>query len=300
MMDAWSGFMALAGNAAAMTSPILFAATGALLTELSGTLNIALEGLITVGAFFSVAAAAATGSLILGMLLGALAATALAAAYGGVALKLRANEFVAGLAANLFAAGLVAALSQRLFGTKAVVPFDIPALPALGPSTLEGPAAVLRLVLGHDAMVYLSWAFVALTWVLVARTPFGLRLKAAGSNPLALLAVGIKPLRPRFLAILFSGLACGLAGASLSLPLAAYVPGMSAGRGWIALVAVYLGGRKPLGILLACFLFAFAQSLSDAAQGFLEIPSDFILAFPYAITLVALAAGGAARKLRKG
>jgi ABC-type uncharacterized transport system permease subunit len=281
-------------------TPLLLASLGGLFTELSGMLNIALEGLILIGAFFGIAAAAATGSLLAGIALGMAASMAVAALYGLVALRLKANVFIAGLATNLLASGLTVVLSQQVYKTKGVLPFVLPALPRLDSPFLRGLPLLGEILFRQDILAYASWAAVPLAWLLISRTPFGMRLRASGSSPKAIIALGLRPETYRLAAVLASGAACGLAGASLSLGLSAYVPNISSGRGWIALVAIYLGGRKPSGILAACFLFALAESFSNYAQGFLEIPSDFILALPYIVTLAALVIGAAARKARAG
>ncbi len=279
----------LAGAVAAMT-PLLYAALGGLFTELTGMLNIALEGLIALGAFFAVIGASVTGSLAAGIGIGMAASTATALLYGQITLRLRANEFITGLATNLLAAGLTTVLSQQMFATKGVVPFELPHLPvitrALADIPVAGPA-----IFGQNILTQLSWLAALLAWVVIRRTPFGMRLRATGSNPKAVAALGLKPNRYKLAAILISGAACGLAGSYLSLNLSAYVPNISSGRGWIALVAIYLGGRKAKGILGACFVFALAESFSNFAQGVFRMPSDFILAIPYAATLAALVAG---------
>ena len=287
----------LSGALAAMT-PLLFAALGGLFTELTGMLNIALEGLIAIGAFFGVIGASMTGSLAAGVVIGMAASMAAALLYGEITLRLKANEFITGLATNLFAAGLTVVLSQQLFGTKGVVPFDLPHLPVLTKG-LAGIPVLGPVLFGQNILVQLSWLAAFLAWVIIRRTPFGMRLRATGSNPKAVAALGLKPERYKLAAILMSGAACGLAGSYLSLNLSAYVPNISSGRGWIALVAIYLGGRKPRGILGACFVFALAESYSNYAQGFFKVPSDFILAIPYAATLVALVAGSFAKRARK-
>jgi len=125
-------------------------------------------------------------------------------------------------------------------------------------------------------------------------------MRATGANAEAVAASGFKPDAYRLQAIVLSGFFCGMAGASLSLPLAAYVPNMSAGRGWIALVAIYLGARKPGRIALACFVFAFAESYSNYAQGLFRMPSEFMLAIPYAATLIALVAASMAERAGRG
>ncbi len=284
------------GDAVSIMTPLLFAALGGLFTELSGMLNIALEGLIMIGAFFGVAGAAASGSLLVGLFAGVTASMALSALYGLVTLKLRANEFITGLATNLFASGLAVVLSEQVYKTKGVVPFKIPALPRLSLPALRDIPFLGELLFRHDILAYASWGAVLLAWLVIARTPFGMRLRASGTSPKSVAALGLDPASYRLAAVLVSGAACGVAGSGLSLGLSAYVPNISSGRGWIALVAIYLGGRRPAGVLAACFVFAVADSFSNYAQGFLKVPADFILAMPYVVTLAALIVGAAARR----
>jgi general nucleoside transport system permease protein len=288
----------LLGDAVTMMTPLLFAALGGLFTELSGMLNIALEGLILIGAFAGVVAAAQSGSLLVGVVAGMVAGMAAALLYGLVSLKLKANEFIAGLATNLFASGLTVVLSEQVYKTKGVIPFDVPALPQLSSPFLSAIPVLGTVLFNHDILVYGSWVAVFLTWVFMYRTPAGMRLRATGSSPKAIASLGLSADRYRLGAILVSGAACGLAGCHLSFRLAAYVPNVSSGRGWIALVAIYLGGRKPLGIMAACLLFATAESFSNFAQGFMSVPPDFILAIPYIVTLAALIAGAVVKKAR--
>lgn len=294
----------LAGALAAM-APLALAAIGGLFTELSGMLNIALEGLITIGAFAGALAASATGSLAAGMAAGAAAAMALSLAYAFASLKLKSNEFVAGLATNLFASGMAAVLSQTAFSTKAVVRLELPEFAAplaglrLGGMPLGELPFLGELAFSQNIAVMLSWLAVPAAWLVIMKTPFGMRLRATGANSQAIKALGRSPDAYRLAAILVSAALSGLAGAYLALNLSAYVPNISAGRGWIALVAIYLGGRKPAGVLAACFAFALAESFSNHAQGFsgaLRIPPEAILAIPYLATLAALVAGAGLRK----
>jgi simple sugar transport system permease protein len=299
--------------ALAAAAPLVYAALGGLLTELTGMLNIALEGLISVGAFAAVTGAAALAGvsgasasasvLVAGAGCGVAASMAVAALYGIITIKGKANEFVTGLGANLLASGLIVVVSAQVYRSKGVLSFALPVLPSLS-SGGAGPLAVLagipvigKAIFGQNALVYGSWLAALVIWAIVAKAPFGLRLRAAGSNPKALRAVGLSPERSRFAAVLVSGAACGLSGACLSLGLAAYVPNISAGRGWIALVAIYLGGRKPWGVFAACLAFAAADSFANYAQGSLKLPAEFIMALPYAVTLLALVAGALWKKL---
>jgi general nucleoside transport system permease protein len=289
----------LTGNALAAMAPLVFAAMGGLFTELAGMLNIALEGLILFGAFFGMIAAQATQSNLVGVFAGSLAAGLLAYVYGAATIRLKANIFVTGLAANIFATGATVVLSQRLFGTKSVLAFPIPPPWKPFPKAMGDIPFLGHVLFSHNILVYASGLFVIAAWLVIFRTRMGVRIRATGANAEAVAASGFRPENYRLLAIVVSGLSCGVAGASLSLPLGAYVPNMSAGRGWIALVAIYLGARKPARIALACFVFALAESYSNYAQGLFRIPSEFILAIPYAATLLALVAGSVAGRLRK-
>lgn len=279
--------LSIAGNAVSGMTPLLFAAMGGLFTELSGMLNIALEGLILFGAFSGALAADLTGSLIAGIAAGAACSGFLAWIYGATTIRLKANVFITGLATNIFAYGITTLLSQAIYGSKGVVAITLPSLPRL-PVPFEA----------WTAFAPLSWIAVGVAWAILWKTTAGMRIRATGANPDAVAAAGMSPDRFRLAAIVASGLLCGIAGASLSLPLAAYVPNMSSGRGWIALVAVYLGSRKPGRIMLACFIFALAESYSIYAQGVFKVPAEFVMAIPYAATLIALIASSIASRNR--
>ena len=229
-MNPGASLVALLSGAVAAMTPILLAALGGLFTELAGMLNIALEGLITLGAFFGIMGAAASGSTVVGLFAGMAASAAIALVYGLVTLRLKANEFITGLAANLFAAGITVVLSQQLFATKAVVPFDIPDL-IVPAKSLAGIPFLGPVFFGQNYLVLLSWLAVLVSWICIRRTSFGMRLRATGANPRAVTALGLDPGRYRLAAVLISGAACGLAGSYLSLNLSAYVPNISSGRG---------------------------------------------------------------------
>jgi simple sugar transport system permease protein len=279
------------------TTPLVLASMGGLFTEMAGMLNIGLEGLMTAGAFFGVAAASASHNLLVGLACGMAASTLIALVYGIITIKLEANEFVTGLATNLLVAGLVVVLSQQFFGTKSVVSFHLPALPLLFPQSLSRIPIVGALFFGHNLLTYLAWLSAPISWFILRRTALGMRIRATGANPKVVRAAGFSPEFYKLISVGISGLACGLAGADLSLNLSAYVPNIVSGRGWIALVAIYLGRRKPSAIFLACFVFAAADSFSNYAQGFWALPSDFILAIPYIVTLVALIVGSATKRV---
>lgn len=276
-------------NAVEIMTPILLAALGGLFAELAGVLNIALEGLILTGAFAGILAAAATGSLVAGIIAGALAGGLLAAVFAFFSMRLKANIFITGLAINLLAAGAIPFLSTWMFGTKGVLRFpDLKRLPHLFRDTSTGIGIIDGLLFGHSATVYLAWLLVAVSAVTLYRTPFGLRLRALGAREESVVIAGVNAAAYRRMAILISGIAAGIGGASISLRLGVYLPNISAGRGWIALVAIYLGYRHPIGIAVAALLFGFTASLAGAAQGMLAIPGTVLLGLPYAMTVVAM------------
>jgi len=249
--------------------PLLFAATGGLFPALAGTLNIALEGLLLIGAFSSLTVFYFTGSVTAAIACAVIAATALAALHSFATFKLRANIFICGLAVNLFSSGICIVLSDKIFKTRGVVSANnVPGL------------LTWYLIIGLFLII--------ISHLIIYKTPFGYRLRACDKNSNSLVSLGIKPQNYQTKAILISGFFCGIGGSFLSLNLGAFVPGMSAGKGWIALAVIFLGAKKPLGVLAAAFIFALAESFSNYAQGFWNIPSGFILAFPYICTLIVL------------
>jgi len=259
------------GKAIVIMVPLLIAALGGLFTELAGVLNIALEGLILSGAFAAVIATEISGSFFIGITAAIITSTAIAFLFAVTSLHLKGNIFVTGLAINLLVPPLTAMVSKGLFGTKGVIRLE----DSLGNQDVFMTLAIL-LILTFVSVVILRY------------TPFGLYIRTAGINRDFLESRAVSTRKIQTFAILISGAACGLAGAIISLRLGVFIPGISAGRGWIALVAIYLGNKKPLPILAACFVFAFAETLSDSAQGLIEIPATIILSFPYFITILGL------------
>jgi simple sugar transport system permease protein len=210
---------------------------------------------------------------------------------GGITLKLKANVFITGLAVNLFAAGLTLVLSFRFFGTRGVVVFnELPRLRIFTLPVIHRIPVLGDLFSGHTGYVYVSWVLLLACWFVIYRTPFGFRLRACENRSGALISLGLKPDRCRFAAFLLSGVTCGIGGSYLTLNLRAFVPNISSGKGWIALVVIFLGGRRPRGLLAAALLFGLADAFSNFAQGALNVPADFILAIPYLFTLLVMIA----------
>jgi simple sugar transport system permease protein len=147
--------------------------------------------------------------------------------------------------------------------------------------------------------VYASWLLLIISWIAIYRTAFGYRLRACAVHSTALASLGIKPDTYRYAVFLVSGLFCGIGGSFLSLNLGAFVPNMTAGKGWIALVVIFLGARRPQGLLAAAFVFGLAEALSNYAQGLRNVPADFILAMPYLLTLLAMVLVSALQKRKE-
>ncbi|MDA3939720.1 MAG: ABC transporter permease [Spirochaetia bacterium] len=257
-----------------MNTPILLAAIGGLLTELAGVLNIALEGLMLIGAFTAVIITKFTGSMLLGTIGAALAGMSLAYLFGFITLRLKTNIFITGLATNLFAIGITNYLSSIIFGTKGVIRF---------PSSSK----ILNIG-GINLFVYIGIILTIISIWIIYKTVFGLRLRATGFNSSVVQIKGLDPNNMQMKSIIISGALSGLGGAALSLNLGAYVPNMTAGRGWIALVAIYLGRKHPVGIFITSIFFAGSVYFSNTAQGIFQIPADLLLGFPYLITLIAM------------
>lgn len=275
-------------STATSVTPILLAALGGLLCARVGIFNVALEGLMLIGAFFAVVGSYYSGSAVIGVLTAMVAGCMFAALLALLTITLRGNEVVLGIALNLLATGLTVYLVRSMFGVQGV--FQDPRIKGISPVSI---AAVARIpvigpiVSGQTVIVYVSWILVVLTYVLLFRTRVGLRMRGVGEVPKAAASLGISVARVRYLALILSGALCGLAGAQLSLSLQLFAENMSAGRGWIAVVAVMLGQANPVGVLGASVLFGFADAIGFNLQN--ALPSEVTGAIPYVATLVALA-----------
>jgi simple sugar transport system permease protein len=259
------------------STPLLFAALGGFVCERSGVINIALEGLMLVGAFAAAAIAYATGDAWIGLAGGIFAGVCLAAIYGLSVIPMRANQVVAGTAINLLAAGITPFLCKMIFSSGRSTP------------SLEIEARFL------SAPMWIAVAFVILASLWSRYTPSGLWVRFAGENPEALDAAGIRVNRIRWFAVLASGALAGLGGASLSIFLASsFSQNMTAGRGFMALAALIFGKWRPVPAALACFLFGLTDALQIRLQGVVlwgsdPVPVQFIQILPYLVTVLVLA-----------
>jgi simple sugar transport system permease protein len=248
---------------------------GGLLSERSGVMNIALEGMMLTGAFFAVAGTHWTGNPWLGLLLGIFSAGVAGTIHAFWCITLRGNQIVAGTAINLIAAGLTAFLIQLIWG-RAGGTDEVAKLPNVFGINVLIPVAILLVPLVHIGLF---------------RTRQGLHVMAAGEHPQAAESVGIDVTRNRYLAVIGSGLLAGMGGAFLSIgDLSYFTLDMTAGRGFIALAAVIFGGWTPFGALAATLLFGAAEAVQIQAQATPDFPvsSDLLVALPYILTLIAV------------
>ncbi|MGI6162657.1 MAG: ABC transporter permease [Bacillota bacterium] len=273
-----------------VTTPILFAALGAVVADLSGVVNIALEGTMLISAFTGVVVSALTKSAWIGLLAGMAAGSLIGVLLGYFHLKLKTNVILAGIAFNLLAAeGTVFLLYvvahdkgvSSSLASKVIPEWQIPVIKDI---------PVLGAILGkQNALTYLALIAVAVVYLLLFKTSFGLRLRAVGENPNAADSVGISVHKIQFMALAISGALAGMGGAHLSMGYVSWFSrNMTSGRGFIALAAEALGRRHPIGVLIASLLFGFADALSNYMQS-LRVPGEFVQMIPYVLTLVALA-----------
>ena len=270
-------------------TPLLLAGLGGALCEHAGVFNIALEGMMLAGAFAAVAGAFFAGSPYAGALAAAAAGAAMGLVFAEFHLRRGGDPIVVSIAINLLAAGLTAFLLRRIFGVSgsfdsaAIAGFAPVPIPLVADIPVAGPV-----VAGQSPLFYLACLAVPALQLFFGRHRLGLRMRAAGDNPDGLAAVGVKVANVRLIALLGCGVLCGLAGAQLSIAnVSLFVENMSAGRGFIAVVAVLLTRGRPWPLLFVTALFGMVDSLSVRMQG-IGMPQQFTDMMPYLATLAVL------------
>lgn len=272
----------------AAATPILLAALGGALTYYAGIFNIAMEGMMLGGAFFGVLGSYYFESWLMGIASAIAGALAMALIFILFAVVLKVDEFVTGIGLNLFALGTTTYLLRQIFEVKGAFagPGIVP-VPAVRIPLIEDVPLLGDILSGHNLLVYLTALITLGVAYLVFKTRFGLRLRAAGYNPVSLQMSGVSTARVRVWSLIACGVLCGLAGAYLSLGyVILFSENMSAGRGWISLAAVILVNGHPLGIALISLLFGLADGIGLFMQR--TLPSQFTSMVPYLATLIAL------------
>jgi simple sugar transport system permease protein len=277
----------LTGAATLRTAtPLILSAMGGLFSERSGIVDVGLEGKMLIAAFFAAAVSSVTGSAWWGVAAAIAAAEATALIHGLACITYRGNQVVSGVALNILAAGLTVVLGNAWFGQGGQTP-------ALTPGERLMPVFFPQA--GDSLPVYLALLSVPLTWWIVERTRFGLRLRAVGEMPLAVEAAGVSVAGLRYRAVLLCGLLSGLSGAYLSIAQnAGFSRDMTAGQGFIALAAIIFGKWRPFPALGACLIFGLLDAVAIRLQGVIvpgigEVPVQLVQALPYLLTMFLLA-----------
>ncbi len=304
MEELWTQALLLTASTFRLATPLVLAAMAGLFAERSGIVDIGLEGKMLGAAFAAAAAAAMTGSAWVGLMTAMGVSLALAMLHGFACITHRGDHVVSGVAINITVAGLGPVLADAWFRQAGRVPvsaegmrfrsIDLPFAQALADVPLLGPLYA-NVISGHNILVYVAAFSVPLTAWVVYKTRFGLRLRAVGENPSAVDTAGISVTAMRFRALMITGLLCGIAGAYLSIAQGAgFTRDMSAGKGFLALAALIFGKWRPVPVLFACLLFAFADAIQARLQGVElpligEVPTQAIQALPYLLTILLLA-----------
>ena len=285
-------------------TPLLLACLAGLFSERAGIFDIGLEGKMLMAAMASGAVAALSGSVWIGLFAGIGASLILAGIHGVASITFRGNQLISGVALNFIASGITVLVAQALFGqggrtpplqgaarfNPIELPFaqELSAVPILGPLYAE-------VLSGHSILVYAALAAVPLSWCLLYRTRFGLRLRAVGENPAAVDTAGVSVVGLRFAAVAITGVLCGIAGAYMATALqAGFGREMTAGRGYIALAALIFAKWRPWSALGATMLFGFFQALAlrpDVVEGMVgrKVPVSLLDSLPYILTVLVLA-----------
>ena len=274
-----------------LSTPLILAALGGLFSERSGVINIALEGMMLAGAFTAATVTVYAQNPWIGLLAAMIAGLMVAALHAVATINYRADQVVSGTAINVLFLGVPALLSGALFDSTGATP-QLPrdqTLPDVAIFDSQN-SPMLASIFNQKPLVYFAFILAGVTAYVIYRTRFGLRLRAVGENPEAADTAGVSVNRMRYAGVLISGALAALGGAYLSIGQnSLFTRNMTAGRGFIALAALIFGKWDPVGALLACLFFGFAEAVAIRMQGTVDIPNQFIQMIPYVLTMVVLA-----------
>ncbi|MGG7518938.1 ABC transporter permease [Allorhizobium undicola] len=315
-MENFDMLVSILGSTVRLSIPLIFTALAGLFSERAGIFDIGLEGKMLASAFAAAVVAYLTGSAWAGLLGGVGVSIVFAIIHGFASITNRGNQIISGVALNFVAAGLTVVLGQAWFGQGGrtpqlpadarFLPIILPGVDALRDVPVLGPLYA-NVISGNNILTYLAFLAVPLSWWVLYRTRFGLRLRAVGENPGAVDTAGISVEWLRYRAVIVAGLLCGFSGTYLGIAQsAAFIKDMSAGKGYIALAALIFAKWKPVPVMFACLLFGFLDALANfmqgkAVPGIGEVPVQIFQALPYILTCILLAGFiGAARSPKAG
>lgn len=284
-----SFFVSLIASTIRLATPILIPALGQIYTQRAGILNLGVEGTMLMGAIAAFSVAAGTDSLWLGILAGIVAGVVFSLIFAWLTITVRANQVISGIGLNILATGLAAFIYRVIFGIRAlpaqVEPFRAIDFGALSEMSVLGP-----ILFQHNWLVYFAFLIVPLNWFIMEKTVYGLKIKAVGENPRAADSKGISVAKIRYSAVLLGGAYAGLGGAFMTIAyLNKFTESVIGGRGYIAVSVVIFARFLPSRTALGALIFGFFTALQLRMQALgVNIPSQLLLALPYAATIVAL------------
>jgi general nucleoside transport system permease protein len=285
----WSALIAATLRAA---TPLTLAALGGIISERSGVVNIGLEGMLLMGAFFGFLGADKLEHWAWGIVCGVVAGAGLALVHAFVSIHLRADQIVSGTAVNFLALGITGYFFIEVY-TDQGTPGEVSNIPSISIPGIRDLEFVGRAIGDMHLLIWVALVFVVLAHLLLFRTPAGLRLRAVGEHPKAADTVGISVYLTRYVAVVVSGALAGLGGVYLSNGIThSFNENLSAGRGFIALAAVIFGRWRPVAAFVACLLFGFTEALAlrlPGAYGEDAAWTTLFRALPYVVTLVVVA-----------
>lgn len=303
-MDYFDMFVSILGSTIRLSIPLLFTALAGLFSERAGIFDIGLEGKMLAAAFAAACLAYLSGSAWVGLLGGIGVSIVFSLIHGFASITNRGNQIVSGVALNFVAAGLTIVLGQAWFNQGGRTPqltpggrfqpITLPGVDLVRDVPILGPLYA-NVISGNNILTYFAFMAVPLSWWVLYRTRFGLRLRAVGENPAAVDTAGISVTWLRYRAVIVAGFLCGFSGAYLAIAQsAAFIANMSAGKGYIALAALIFAKWKPVPVMFACLLFGFLDAFSNFMQGksvpFIgEVPVQIFQALPYVLTCILLA-----------
>ena len=304
MSDLWLQFILTLDATLRVATPLIFCSMAGIFSERSGIIDISLEGKMLMSAFVAATFVSLFGSPIIGLISAIIASVFLSLIHGFACISNKGNQVVSGLAINILASGLTVTVGFAIFARGGQTPFlsadqrfqsiNLPFVEIFEKIPLFG-VIYKEIFSGHNFFVWLCFFVVILTYYIIYKTKFGLRIRAVGEKPEALDTAGVSVILLRYQSVVIAGILCGIAGAYLSIGHGAgFVRDMTAGKGYIALAAMIFGNWKPMNAMIACLLFGFLDALAARLQGISlpvigEVPTDLILVLPYLVTVILLA-----------
>lgn len=270
-----------------LATPYLFAAIGETFGQLSGVLNLGVEGIMLLTAFAAFYVVVLTGNLWLGLLAAIIVGALLGLMMAFISVTLKAEQGISGIGLFLFGLGMSDLLFQKSLGTVQTVDgFSTINIPGLSDLPVVGP-----ILFSQNLLTYAAFALVPLAWFIINKTTLGLKIISVGQNPAAADSMGISVSGIRYLTVTIGGAFAGIAGASLSIALLnVFQLNLTSGLGFIAVALVYFGAWRPVGVMVGALIFSMVNALQLWIQTLgIPIPSDFAVMMPYVLTIGALA-----------